>query len=315
MRILRFLHTALFALFVTLLVHGGETPDSLQTAEMPVEAVTLGVGAADLDVLVVDLGIRVVSLVALDGTVVTIAIGRADDANFMATYPTAKPLYFAAGNLIVDSYGVGRIGRPTDRAVTILQEEVYRDGKIHTIEYPHGKERDLFGWADTTGWKSSERGSDYPVDSFPKHISGNPAYDIARAKLGAGWRLPTIDEWAFLVERVAEAVPVKSWSPGRYSYGTHDFWKRSLSGITFRSRVPGIVLRSRVVGFTKNAIFLPAAGLRRGHIFEEQSLGGYYWSGSEYDAFFSRFFYFYRDSWYVDNCYRSRGFSVRPVSE
>ena len=254
----------------------------------------------------VDLGIRVVSHVAESGTVTTLAIGRADDADFMAAHPTAKPLYFAIGNLIVNDLGVARIGTPDELADIVLHEVEDDNGEMYTQEYTGDKERDLFGWADTTGWKLSMDNYDYPSYDFSGDISGNPAYDIARAKLGGSWRLPTATEWAFLMEEVALGVTANRDSPFDYvGHGEQTVWTTSPTGIVLTS----------ISGFATQSIFLPSVGYRSGSRIYGREWSGCYWSGSEYPMDNARGFDFGSSQWAIGYYNRCRGFAVRPVSE
>ena len=269
---------SLIALFGSLSVSGSEVFDDPQAT---------GVGAPAQSV---DLGVRVVSHVADDGTVTTIAIGRADDAEFMAAHPTAKPLYFATGNLYIDkTTGAGRIGTGTEDDLGL------NDG--------------LFGLADTTGAKTSTNLEDYPSAHFSEGVSGNPAYDIARAKLGDNWRLPTAEEFAFLVEQPVttgiETVHNRLSLDG-YSIGEHSFWNGSPAGI---------ILISRITGFREKSIFLPAMGYRSESGFNRRDKFGYYWLGSKCGGDFACYFLFDGILWNVAYEYRYRGFAVRPVSE
>ena len=237
----------------------------------------------------VDLGIRVVNNVAADGTVTTLTIGRADNADFMAAYPTAKPLYFATGNLFVnETTGTGRIGTAT--------------------EIGSGLNGGLFSWADPTGAKTSMDNNDYPSADFSVGISGNPTYDIARAKLGGKWRLPTSREFAFLLGFVAQGSTITTWSANNsYYYGEHSLWQTSPAGVT---------LASTVVGFTANSIFLPATGAREGNNISGQQFG-YYWLGTERrapDAYALSITDVNNvGHWGVIAYYRYYGLSVRPV--
>ena len=262
----------------------------------------------------VDLGIRVVSGVAEDGTVTTTAIGRADDADFMAAYPAAKPLYFATGNLFVDSVGNARIGAPAETAKFTFRQERNEENELYTVQRVSNRERDLFGWTDTTGWKTSTELEDYPSATPSIYISGNDKYDIARAKLGEGWRLPTIEEWVFLVEHVTKGVTIDmpwSSSRGNGSFGNHALWRED-SPI-------GITLVSEVAGFTGKSIFLPAVGYRYGNTFHGKGAVGHYWSGtryvSEHTSSISHHFSFNSNDWSLINSIRYYGYAVRPVFE
>ena len=277
-----FLLSGLMALSMTVSISSSEMPNASQKTEAPAQSV--------------DLGIRVVSSIAADGTVSTTAIGCADDADFMAAHPTAKPLYFATGNLIIDATtGAGRINTATETDL--------------------GLNNGLFGWADTTSANISRINAHYPSADYPTNISGNPAYDIARAKLGGNWRLPTANELAFLMQYVAKGTMTeKTWSSDSYGAGRHySLWE----GFP----IAGITLISKVVGFTTQSIFMPSTGFRWGNsVLDKDPAGyyraGYYRSGSFSDEHRSYYLSFYNGGdWYISRYTHSEGFSVRPVSE
>ena len=115
------------------------------------------------------------------------------------------------------------------------------------------------------------------------------ADDVARAKLGDKWRMPTDAEWAELRTKC-------TWT-----------W-------TTQNGVNGYKVTSKING---NNIFLPAAG----HWYETYLLVagslGYYWSsslctGSPCNAWYV---YFYSGGVGRDDRSRFHGFSVRPVRE
>ncbi|MGI6219650.1 MAG: hypothetical protein ACOYJE_07345 [Bacteroidaceae bacterium] len=103
---------------------------------------------------------------------------------------SGKPLYWASGNLIFRRYARSYIAHEPD----FVPE--------HRIIEDYGLECDLFCWGDATGrlryysteWKALN------VNALPDDISGDARYDIARAQLGDGWRLPTESEWQRLRE-------------------------------------------------------------------------------------------------------------------
>lgn len=142
----------------------------------------------------------------------------------------------------------------------------------------------LYGWADSTGEKTSINNGDYPSSNPPKNISGTQ-YDIARAKWGGSWRLPKKEEFEELDQRC-------NWK-----------W------ISYKG-VAGYL----VIGPNGNRIFLPAAGWsnREGNVMVRGN-HGYYWSGTDYDCYLT----FSKNSRFpsYDVPDRSCGHSVRPVSE
>jgi hypothetical protein len=140
----------------------------------------------------------------------------------------------------------------------------------------------LFGWADAVGSKTSTDITDYPSDNPPSNISGTE-YDIAKAKFGSDWRLPTADELSELNDKC-------TWT-----------WT-TVNGISGK----------RATGPNGNSIFIPAAGNRRGTAFSDVGKSCFLWCGNlineygivlnihEYDQSIS-----YND--------RSVGMSIRPV--
>ena len=82
-------------------------------------------------------------------------------------------------------------------------------------------------------------------------ISGNPIYDVARAKWGSSWRLPTKTEFQELADNC-------SW----------------------RWTTQGGQNGYKVTGPNGNSIFLPAAGYRYESLLYRVGGGGYYWSST-----------------------------------
>ena len=107
-----------------------------------------------------------------------------------------------------------------------------------------------YGWADATGTKTSTNLDDYPSANPPSEISGTE-YDIARAKWGGNWRMPTSTEYKELLDSC-------TWT-----------W-------TTQNGVKGY----KVVGKNGNSIFLPAAGGRGGTEVLNVGSDGFYWSGT-----------------------------------
>lgn len=144
----------------------------------------------------------------------------------------------------------------------------------------------LYGWADPTGANTSKNNSDYPSKKPPKNISGTQ-YDIARAKWGGGWRLPTLSE-------IRELKAQCKWT-----------W------ITYKG-----IKGYKVTGPNGNSIFLPAAGYRGGAEVDRRGAYGGYWSGTLYDGSGDAGCLSFSSGgvgWYGD--YRYYGLSVRPVTD
>jgi len=157
---------------------------------------------------------------------------------------------------------------PVDDEETILAgREVRRFGKVNAVdlglsvlwadcnvggdsESPIGG---LYGWADPSGAKKSQNVADYvPLRKYlssqiPMNISGTE-YDIATAKWGQGWRMPSKEDWKELIEKC-------KWTKEKAFH----------------------VYGYRVEGPNGNSIFLPNTGLRFGETISNTD-AGYYWT-------------------------------------
>jgi uncharacterized protein (TIGR02145 family) len=157
---------------------------------------------------------------------------------------------------------------PVDDEETILAgREVRQFGKVNAVdlglsvlwadcnvggdsESPIGG---LYGWADPSGEKKSQNVADYvPLRKYlssqiPMNISGTE-YDIATAKWGQGWRMPSKEDWKELIEKC-------KWTKEKAFH----------------------VYGYRVEGPNGNSIFLPNTGLRYGEAISNTD-AGYYWT-------------------------------------
>ena len=157
---------------------------------------------------------------------------------------------------------------PVDDEETILAgREVRQFGKVNAVdlglsvlwadcnvggdsESPIGG---LYGWADPSGEKKSQNVADYvPLRKYlssqiPMNISGTE-YDIASAKWGKGWKMPSKQDWKELIEKC-------KWTKEKAFH------------------VDG----NRVEGPNGNSIFLPNTGLRFGETISNTD-AGYYWT-------------------------------------
>ena len=147
---------------------------------------------------------------------------------------------------------------------------------------------DYFAWAEvnTKSEYTEENCSTYNKD-IPD-IKGNPTYDVARAKWGSTWRMPTATEMQELRDSC-------TWR-----------W-------TSQDGVEGVL----VIGPNGNSIFLPAAGFRTGTATNWCEEHGFYWSSQPYttDLIDAYYLFFNRSSQNVDWSGRNNGHSVRPVSK
>ena len=113
--------------------------------------------------------------------------------------------------------------------------------------------------------------------------------DVANAKLGGRWRMPTDAEWTELRTKC-------TWT-----------W-------TTQNDVNGYMVTSKING---NSIFLPAAGYRIYTYLSDTGTDGYYWSSSldMEHLYYARNIYFNSGGVYRYGNYRFNGYSVRPVSK
>lgn len=126
-------------------------------------------------------------------------------------------------------------------------------------------------------------------------IQGNPQYDIARAKWGAAWKLPTQAEMEELMEKCTWIWTTKN---GKNGY--------------------------KVIGPNGNSIFLPAAGYRTDSAYDgkkplrDVGVYGDYWTSTSYkkdDTCHAMLFWFANGGNGIDRSYRYQGSSIRPVIE
>ena len=153
----------------------------------------------------------------------------------------------------------------------------------------------LYGWADSTGKKTSQNIADYvPLRKYltaqiPNNITGTE-YDIATSKWGNGWRMPSKDDWKELVENC-------KWTKEKAFH----------------------VYGYRVEGPNGNSIFLPNTGFRLGETIY-QTDAGFYWTSEMAlnDRSCACYYYFDADKHndIVDTrSYVYLGRAVRPVMD
>ena len=149
-------------------------------------------------------------------------------------------------------------------------------------------------YGDYYAWGEIETKSEYDESNSKTYgksmsdISGNSTCDVARAKWGGSWRMPTKEECS---ELILECKWQWTTQNGKNGY--------------------------KVTGPNGNSIFLPAAGYRYGSSLYYAGENGYYWSSTPYESNDYRAYYLYFLSSYrnVDWSNRYYGLSVRPVSE
>ena len=199
---------------------------------------------------------------------------------------------------------------PVDDEETILAgREVLRFGKYNAVdlglsvlwadcnvggdsESPIGG---LYGWGDPTGEKTSQNVADYvPLRKYltaqiPMNISGTE-YDIATAKWGADWRMPSKENWKELIDKC-------KWTKEKAFH----------------------VYGYRVEGPNGNSIFLPNTGLRFGDEISNTD-AGYYWTSeiAQNDRECACYYYFDGDKHndiVTTRNYVYSGRAVRPICD
>ena len=149
----------------------------------------------------------------------------------------------------------------------------------------------LVNWTDFSGSNKNTNDNNYPSAEPPTDICGNVEYDLAAAKWGYSWRLPSQAEFQELVDNCE----------------TTEETLNSVKGMRFTSKING------------NSIFLPYAGYRSGIATKEKKSAGYYWSGTlnpepvsgVYQAYSLKIGAAGADASYSNK--RSNACSIRPV--
>lgn len=219
-------------------------------------------------------------------------------AHAIKIYGSAIPMYSVDNNTILNMIYDGEFFN----VVSIQSKAPSTPGAVdlglpsgllwcdHNVGASKPEEEGLFfSWGNVTPGTSGFDQTTY--DSTSGHnltgdIAVGDAYDMARANMGAPWRLPTRLEFQELY------------------YNCTNAWvtQNGINGRRFTSNING------------NSIFFPAAGDFNGSSHNGVGSSGYYWSSSFYSATNAYSLYF--NSTAVNpqrNYYRYYGFSVRAV--
>ena len=150
-----------------------------------------------------------------------------------------------------------------------------------------------YEWNDGSGINLTKY-NQYPEDGLVDNLSSlEQRDDVAFARLGGGWRMPTSVECSELIQT-------------RYSEDYKWEWKE-IDGHY------GLMVMYLLNG---NYIFLPAAGYANDMTVEDENALGYYWSQDlSYTPTHARCFYFNISEADVYGISRFIGCSVRPVCE
>lgn len=145
---------------------------------------------------------------------------------------------------------------------------------------------DYFAWGETSPKTKYEEINCKTYCKPIRYISGKAQYDVAKAKWGGEWRMPTKEEMDELLNEC-------EWT-----------WE-------MKDGVKGC----RVTGPNGNSIFLPAAGNRNGTSLSNAGFSGSYWSSThgEYEDYDACYLYFHSGVHYKSYNLRDNGQSVRPV--
>ncbi len=147
---------------------------------------------------------------------------------------------------------------------------------------------DYYAWGEI---ETKGKYSQFKSKTYGKRmsdVSGNSTYDVARAKWGGSWRIPTKVEFEELREKCTWQLITKN---GKNGY--------------------------KVTGPNGNSIFLPAAGYRDGSSLYHAGWNAYCWSSTPLESGdnYACSLYFRSSGHNVNWDPRCYGQSVRPVSE
>lgn len=176
-----------------------------------------------------------------------------------------------------------RLRRGTGEAVDLGLSVLWGSRNIGA---PSGDQPGYYvGWGDVTGTYASLDYKVYPSANPPVQISGGE-YDIAQKMWAEEWRIPTLDEFAELMQKC-------QW-----------MW-------TVINGVPGF----QVIGSTGKSIFLPAGGDRYGMQYEDAYYFGRYWTGNLFDEETARAYFieFSQQNVQINTVARYMGMLIRPV--
>ena len=224
------------------------------------------------------------------------------DYTYTLTNLDANTTYYFCAYLLVDEiYHYGKIFRFTTRKIdeNVPAEAIDLGLSVKWASWNVGASSPE-EYGGYYAWGELEHKNNYDNDTYQywdkdngeyvfigNNISGT-RYDVARAKWGKGWRMPTMAECYELIEKCK--------------------WERSTcNGVNGQ----------KVTGPNGNSIFLPAAGFRNGTGAYDQGSLGEYWSGTkddEYDGAYE-LKYLLWGGHSISIGYRNYGYSVRPVAE
>ena len=199
---------------------------------------------------------------------------------------------------------------------------------------------DLFGWG-TSGWNSGANAYQpyststdyedyYPGGSYSNNLTGSYAnadwgvYNkISNGGNQAGmWRTLTSSEWYYVIANRSDALYLRGTATVNGVNGLillPDGWETPSSvKFTYDPGNYSTNVYSQdewAVMQSYGAVFLPAAGYRRGTDVDDVGSYGYYWSSSAGDDSYANYLYFLSYGVYTGSGYRYDGLSVRLVQD
>lgn len=153
------------------------------------------------------------------------------------------------------------------------------------------EEGDHYAWGETSTKRSYKEKNSLTYRKDITDFAGNPNYDVATAKWGGTWKMPTLDECK---ELATKCIWIKTEVNGKNGF--------------------------KVIGPNKNSIFIPYTGM----YMDKKYFGAYscqFWSSTPYtkilDSWHHEAFYMdYSNSYFgTKNISRFYGMPVRPVSK
>ena len=190
------------------------------------------------------------------------------------------------------------------------------------------------GWLDLFGWSTGATNFGVSTSADNADYSGS-FVDWGANQIGSDapntWRTLTYDEWKYLLNTRANASSHKGVAQVNGVNGLillPDNWTCP-AGVTFKSGFhssDGVDYYAAYQTFTASewsklesagAVFLPAAGRRRGTDVDFVQYNGFYWSTIESSSSYAWYFYFfsYEANKYNYDGSRFRGLSVRLVKD
>ena len=140
-------------------------------------------------------------------------------------------------------------------------------------------------------WGETETKTEYTSTNYTDPESSSTTldatHDAATANWGSDWRMPTRSEFNELMSNC-------TWT------------------YTQKGNVNGILLTSKMDGYTDKSIFLPAAGYYKSSNLTQNSVYGHYWTSTLFDETSSYEFNFYSSAMFISK-ERYYGLPIRPV--